>query len=210
MDEKTFWETLAVNSQQGGSGSLSGSNNSAPTDAFHCHRGRLEALLGKDLSISWDKNLKDLQLASPSKELTVYFDDRSSLKTRCLIGCDGPHSATRRSLSSPMKLQVLPYVVYRGKRFIPCPKYMKTMHKYMQNSLLIQAHKGENLLELSVNDISELHVSLSYTYSRPAKPNNDPLHKPNRPIFGETDIPEEFYEELAALQDLEPPFNLIL
>lgn len=209
MDETTFREKLAVNAQQGGNGSLSGSNCSAPTDAFRCHRGRLEALLGKDLSISWDKRLKDLQLASQSKELTASFDDGCSLKTSCLVGCDGPHSMTRQSLSATMKLQVLPYVVFNGKRLISITEYMKTMHEYMQNSVLAQAHKGKILLEISVNDISGSHVDLSYTYSRPAKENNDPLHKPDRPIPGATDIPEEFYEELAELEDLEPPFKVI-
>ena len=53
-----------------------GTHGSAPTDAFRCHRGRLEALLGKDLSVNWDKRLDDLQLASQSKELTAPFDDR--------------------------------------------------------------------------------------------------------------------------------------
>lgn len=209
MDETTFQEKSAVNALQGGSDSLSGTNSSALNDAFRCHRGRLEALLGKDLSISWGKRLRNIQLASQSKELTASFDDGYSLKTKCLIGCDGPHSMTRQSLSSTMKLQVLPYVVFKGKRLISKIEYMKTMHDYMQNSLLTQQHKGEILLEISVNDISGSHVDLSYTYSRPAKENNDPLHKPDRPITGAADIPEEFYEELAALQDLEPPFKVI-
>lgn len=208
MNETTFREKLAVNAQQG-SGSLSGTNSSAPTDAFRCHRGRLQDLLGKDLSISWDKRLKDLQLAPQSKEISASFDGGYSLKARCLIGCDGPHSITRQSLSSAMKLQVLPYVVFNGKRLISITEYMTTIHDYMQNHVLAQAHKGEILLEISVNDISGSHVDLSYTYSRPAKENIDPLHKPDRTIPGATDIPEEFYEELAALQDLKLPFKVI-
>lgn len=52
-------------------------------------------------------------------------------------------------------------------------------------------------------------VHLNYTYSRPAKKNNDPLHKPDRLIPGAADIPEEFYGELAALQDLKLPFKVI-
>lgn len=209
MDEASFRDKLAVNAQQGGSGSLSGMKGSAPTDAFRCHRGRLEALLSKDLSINWDKKLKDLQPASQSKELTASFDDGDSVTTRCLIGCDGPHSMTRQSLNSTMKLQVLPYVVFSGKRRISVTEYTKTIYDYMQNGVLTQAHKGDILLEISVNDISGPHVDLGYTYSRPAKEINDPLHKPDRPIPGATDIPEEFYEELAALQNLEPPFQAI-
>ena len=120
-----------------------------PTDAFRCHPGRLENLLGKDLSISWDKRLNDLQLASQSKELTASFNDGYSLKTRCLIGCDGSHSVTRQTLISAMKLQVLPYVVFNGKRLISITEYMTTINDYMQNHVLAQAHKGETLLEIS-------------------------------------------------------------
>lgn len=190
-------------------GSLSETNSSVPIDAFRCHRGRLENLLGKDLSISWDKRLKDLQLASQSKELTASFNDRYSLKTRCLIGCNGSHSVTRQTLSSAMKLQVLPYVVFNGKRLISITEYMTIINDYMQNHVLAQAHKGEILLEISVNNISGSHVHLSYTYSRPAKKSNDPLYKPDRLIPGAANIPEEFYEELAALQDLKLPFKVI-
>lgn len=209
MDETTFREKLAVNAQQGGNGSFSGPNSSAPTDSFRCHRGRLEALLAKDLSISWAKSLTGLQLAFQSKELTASFDDGYRLKTRCLVGCDGTHSMARRSLSPAMNLQVLPYVVFNGKRPISITEYMKTMYEYMQNSVLTQTHKGNILLEISVSDMSESHVDLSYTYSRPAKENNDPLHKPGRLISGATEIPEEFYAELAVLQGLEPPFKAI-
>lgn len=209
MDEKTFREKVAVNAPQGGSGSLSGSNSFAPTDSFRCHRGRLEALLGKDLSISWDKRLNDLQLTSQPEKLTASFDDGSSLKTSCLIGCDGPHSMTRQSLSPTMKLQVLPYVVYNGKRSISYTEYLETMHDYMQNGLLTQALEGEILLQIYLTDISGSQVIIGYTYSRPAIKNNDPLHKPDRLVPGATDIPEELFEELVLLQDLEPPFKVI-
>lgn len=208
MNETTFREKLAVNVQQG-SGSLSGTNSSAPTEAFRCHRGRLQNLLGQDLSISWDKSLEDLQLDSQPTELNASFNGGYSLKARCVIGCDGPHSITRQRLSSAMKLQVLPYIVFNGKRLISRTEYMTTIHDYMQNHVLAQARKGEILLRISVNDISGSHVDLSYTYSRPAKENNDPLHKPDRDIPGATKIPAEFYEELEALQDLKPPFKLI-
>ena len=208
MDETTFREKLAVNTQQGDSESLVGTKSPTPADAFRCHRGRLEALLGKDLSIRWNKRLKGLQLDSQSKKLTAFFDDGYILKTIRLIGCDGPHSMTRQSLSPTMKLQVLPYVVFNGKRLISYPEYMKSLHDYMQDNVLVQSHKGEILLQISLSDISGSEVNLSYTYSRPAKENNDALHKPDRPLTDAT-IPEELYEELAALQDLEPPFKLL-
>lgn len=209
IDETTFREKLSVNGQQSGNGSLSGTSISAPTDAFRCHRGRLEALLNKDLSIKWNKRLKDVQLSSQSKGITASFDDGYKLKTKCLVGCDGPHSMTRQSLSPAMKPQVLPYVVFNGKRSISFTEYVKTLHDYMVNNESTQTRKGDIRLEISVNDISTSHVDLNYTYSRPAQGSHDPLHKADRPISGATDIPEEFFDELAALHDLEPPFQAV-
>ena len=209
MDEKTFREKVAVNAYQDGTGSHTGTNSSVPADTFRCHRGRLEALFGKDLSINWHKRLNDVQLNSTAQDLIASFDDGYSLKTGCLIGCDGPHSMTRQRLCPKMKLQVLPYVVFNGKRLISSIDYTETMHNHMQNRSLMRVHKGDILLEITVNDISGSDVSISYTYSRPAKENNDALHNPDRTISGAIDIPEGFYEELAALQDLGPPFKMV-
>jgi hypothetical protein len=50
-------------------------------------------------------------------------------------------------------------------------------------------------------------VSVSWIYSRPSRGSTDPLHKPNRPVSGAKDIPEHFYEEVSALQNLEQPFK---
>lgn len=83
------------------------------------------------------------------------------------------------------------------------------MHDYMQMDVLRQAHKGDILLSISVNNMSVSQVDLIYIYSRPARENNDPLHKPDQPIPSATDIPEEFYKELVSLQDLKPPFQAI-
>lgn len=52
-----------------------------------------------------------------------------------------------------------------------------------------------------MNQHTATYVGLEYTYLRPAR-QNDPLHEPNRPIPGATDIPEEFYVELQELKDL--------
>ena len=207
-DETTLWSRLAVDAQQDGSGSL----GTKRPNAFRCHRGRLEALLSNGLSISWDKELEYVKLEALSKEITAVFEDGSTLNTRCLVGCDGPHSMTRQSLSSAMKLHVLPYVVFNGKRRISNAEYIEEIHQYMQDSVLIQTQKRDARLELSINDLTGSHVDVSYTYSRPARASHhslgsDPLHSPGRPVSGATKIPEDFYTELAALRDVEPPFD---
>ena len=206
MDEVTFRKKLAVDSVQGGTGNL---GKCMQNDAFRCHRGRLESLLRNELVISWGKRLKDVQFEEQSKDLTAHFEDGSNLRTETLIGCDGVHSMVRQSLCSSMKINVLPFVVFNGRRRISIDEYKVSMQHFMQDSVLIETHKGDVRLEISVNDFAESHVDLRYTYSRPARTIGDPLHLPDRPIGKAADIPNEFYDELVALRDRESPFKTI-
>lgn len=73
---------------------------------------------------------------------------------------------------------------------------------------IVHSRHNDIILEISINDYTSEHVDVSYTYSRPAR-ENDPLHKPDRPIPGATGIPEQFYKELEDLKDLQQPFDII-
>lgn len=207
LDEPAFREKLAVDSQNGGSGRLSVQVSSH--NSFRCHRGRLEALLGHSQNINWDKRLKDIDISAPSQRITAQFEDGISLDSECIIGCDGPHSTTRQSLVDEIKLKVLPYVVFNGRRRLSNAEYMNNLHAYLLDSVLLKTRVGDILLEISLSDDIGSHVDVSYTYSRPARDGNDCLHKPTRAIAGATEIPEEFFGELDALSSLEPPFAYI-
>lgn len=73
----------------------------------------------------------------------------------------------------------------------------------------LETRHGDTLLQIYVNSYDEAKLNLSFTYSRPARNDIDPLYKPNRPIAGATDIPEEYYEELSGLKNLDQPFKTI-
>ncbi|ETS77796.1 hypothetical protein PFICI_09858 [Pestalotiopsis fici W106-1] len=203
MDESSFRRTLAVNAHEGGLGSLSTS------DGFRCHRGRLEALLGRSLSIQWDKKLKEINMVPASRDLNVVFEDGHQHKTTCLVGCDGPHSITRQSLAAGIEPEVLPYVVFNGRRRMSPEEYAARIREYMKHGVQLQTRVGNVFLEISVNDMSESRVELSYVYSRPARDNGrDALHHPGRATSGATDTPEAFYDELKSLhQSLALPFR---
>lgn len=207
MDDPAFREKLAVDSQNGGSGRLSA--HVSPQNSFRCHRGRLEALLGQSQNISWDKSLKDINITAQSKRVTAQFEDGISIDSECIIGCDGPHSRTRQSLADEMKLKVLPYAVFNGRRRLSSAEYINNLQAYLQDSVLLKTRVGDILLEISLSDDTGSQVDVSYTYSRPARDDNDTLHKPDRAIAGATEIPEEFFRELDALGDLQTPFAYI-
>ena len=210
LDENTFREKVAVDAQQSGKGHLSSihltTNSSYGDFSFRCHRGNLELLLRQEQDIQWNHTLKGIELSSQSRSVTASFHEGERVNSQYLVGCDGPHSITRQILATEMELKVLPYVVFNGKRRYSCKEYRERLAPYFQDSVLIQMRKGDILLEISLNEYTSLSITLSYTYSRPARDGGDPLHRPDRVISGAADVPKEFFEELKELEGIEQPF----
>ncbi|KAF2837171.1 hypothetical protein M501DRAFT_1059178 [Patellaria atrata CBS 101060] len=77
----------------------------------------------------------------------------------------------------------------------------------MKDTNVIELKRKDTVLSISVNEQTPDMVSVFWVYLRPARGSSDPLHKPNRPVSGASDIPEEFYTEIRNLQGLEKPFK---
>lgn len=210
-DEATFRERVAIDATLlGGTGGLSGNALAQGVDvgpeSFRCHRGRLEKWLQDELDIQWDATLEDI--VATTQNILLHLKGNETRETAILIGTDGVHSQVRKSLAPNIKLQVLPFVVFNGKRRMTTSEYEDVLGSVMKKRTVIQSLYHDILLEISINDISLKHVDISYTYSRPVHP-EDPLHRPDRPIPGATEIPEEFYTELDQLEALQKPFEII-
>lgn len=76
----------------------------------------------------------------------------------------------------------------------------------MADSSSISTTSGDSTLALAINDAAEDTVSISYTYSRPAREEGDALFKPDRSKEDASKIPEEFFEELSAFSNASMPF----
>jgi 2-polyprenyl-6-methoxyphenol hydroxylase-like FAD-dependent oxidoreductase len=204
IDELAFRKQVAVDSRRNGVGKTNG-----PSDSIRCNRGRLEALLHEKLSVTWEKSLQRIQSASGGGEKTLAFEDGSKATVDLLVGCDGPHSTTRQTLLPSMELQILPYAVYNGKRRIIEPEAIERLLQYFKDSTSIQKLYGNIRLDISINDVKDSQLDLSYTFSRPAKQSGaeDALHRPNRSKEAATDTPNELFDELGSLQNLAPPFS---
>lgn len=228
MDEASFRRSLAVDATLGGAGRLSGGDEDG---GFWCHRGKLERLLRRSLLVEWNKRLQEIETpqqpgdGSP-RGVTAVFEDGHRHQTACLIGCDGPHSRTRLSLTSATP-EVLPYVVFKGLRRIPLGEYLgrgirqamgSGIGQAMGDRVLVRARAGDVSLEVSVDDfmavfrnvkgVKGAKAEVGYVYSRPARA-DDALHRPDRKAREAEDVPEAFYEELGALlreEKLEAPF----
>lgn len=167
---------------------------------FRCHRGRLESILREGLDIRWEHCLEGVE-ATP-RGVSLHTENGSMMESDTLIGADGVHSLLRKSLIPNSRLNVLPYVVFNGRRSITMEDYQHKIQAHMAGQTIIQALHGNVLFRVYVNEYTATHVSLGYTYSRPARA-NDPLHEPDRPTTGATNIPEEFYAELSQFKQNE-------
>ena len=161
---------------------------------FRCHRGRLEGVLRRDLDIRWEQCVKSVQVIPQG--ISLHIANGPMIESGTLVGADGVHSLIRKSLLSNRDLNILPYVVFYGRRSIPLETYQHILQSHMAGQATTQALHGNVLFQVYVNDYTATAVHLGYTYSRPARV-SDSLHQPNRPTTGADNIPSDFYAELS-------------
>lgn len=211
LDDRTFRSKIAVDAAVGGTGRVERCRqpNTATTDAtasFRANRSKLESLLSEGLDIRWEHALADIKPTSTGNTLT--FRNGKQLQSQVVIGTDGVHSQVRQSISPSTKFNILPYAVYSGKRRISRKDFDNEYAPYMDGANVIETRISTTFLQISINDINPDNVSLSYTYSRPAR-QDDPLFKPDRPKSGATEIPEAFFDEILSLTNLKAPFDKV-
>ena len=192
-----------MDATKGGIGSISGDAlvtgvNTTP-GTFRCHRGRLEQFLREDQEIKWGHTIKDIETSQ--HKVIVRIQDEQPIESDILIGADGVHSQVRKSLAPDIQLKVLPFVVFNGKRRLSIDSFENILAPQMQGLSIIQNRTEDVVFQIAVNEYAATYIEVGYTYSRPAR-QNDPLHKPDRPILGATDIPEQAYTELQQVKGL--------
>ncbi|KAI5193490.1 hypothetical protein AUEXF2481DRAFT_7452 [Aureobasidium subglaciale EXF-2481] len=212
MDEQTFKQRVAVDAAVGGTGAIDPKRLIRPREAtstsFRAHRERLEKLIRQGLDIKWEHGLEKLEQTHNGTSLYMQNDNTIEGQT-CIVGSDGVHSLTRKSILREAGLDVLPFVTFNGKRKVSRSTFDSVYSPALRGSNVIESHNNGAFLQVSVNDITEDQASVSWVYSRPAKGSSDRCFKPNRLLSDATQIPKEFYQEVAALTDLPQPFSEI-
>jgi len=207
MDESTFREKLLIDPPQSTAVEITPRTN-------RCHRGRLEKLLREGQDVRWEHDIKPIETSRQPQNITIHFQNEMPIETTVLIGADGVHSQIRKTLAPRIQLNILPYVVFHGKRTLSFDQCQQMIAPQMQKQghSIIETHHKDVMLQIAVNGYTAESVDIGYTYSRPAHHNqSDPLHRPYRAVSGATDIPEEFSIELEGLKGrgLEKPYDEI-
>lgn len=210
IDERTFKRRVAVDGAVGGHGAINpdalAHHGVLESSSFRAHRGKLEQLLREGLDVQWEYALEKVETV-PGSNLVLHMQNGQKLTSDCVIGVDGPHSNTRKSMLPMIEFNILPFVAFNGKRRVRRELFDKLYAPAMRDTNIIELKQKGTVLNISINEQTADMVSVSWVYSRPSRDATDPLHKPNRPTSGATEIPEEFYEEVGALQNLEQPFK---
>jgi 2-polyprenyl-6-methoxyphenol hydroxylase-like FAD-dependent oxidoreductase len=209
IDESTFRRAVAVDGPVGGTGEINHKSiihtGDITSSSFRAHRERLERLLREGLDIRWKHEVDEIQ-QSPSG-MVLCLQTGEKINSNYIVGVDGPHSSVRNSMSPNTSLRILPFVAFNGKRRVTRAIFDSVYAPYMQSSNIIEMKRDSVVLQVQVSEQQEDLVSVAWVYSRPARGPTDALHKPNRPLSGATNIPEEFFEEINTLKDLQQPFK---
>ncbi|KAM0512795.1 hypothetical protein ACHAPE_008548 [Trichoderma viride] len=211
LDESTFRRRIAVD------GSLGGNENIEPKSmvypgrvnptSFRANREKFENLLREGLDIQWGHTLERVE--ETSSGVALYLQNGQKTESSCVIGADGPHSNTRKCLSPDTPFGILPYVAFNGKRRVKRALFDSIYAPAFKASNVLEMKIDDRVLNISINEQQADMVSVSWIFSRPARGSTDPLHKPNRPVSGATDIPDEFFDEIETLSGLSQPFKEI-
>ncbi|KAF7513535.1 hypothetical protein GJ744_008829 [Endocarpon pusillum] len=224
IDEHSFRRQLAVDSlHHAGIGELYSHESQAlrtnTSGSFRANRFKLERLLREGQDIKWEHDLSPVRMASDlARSTSLTFQNSLAISSSFVVDALGVHSPLRTSLLPDYNFNVLPFVVFSGKRRVTHQEFVTIYAPHLKDANILTLRPAIDqrvLLQIWVDDHpSNSEVQITYVYSRPARSNHherpDPLHNPSRPLNGATDIPDAFYHELQLLfakTELPDPFS---
>ncbi|TKA79988.1 hypothetical protein B0A55_02108 [Friedmanniomyces simplex] len=207
LNEATFRRVLAVDGVVGGTGRLG--SNALPglddPDAFRANRRKLEKMLSKGLDVRWEHHLTSTQTEGGSN--SMFFREGQRANSSILVGADGPHSRVRTFTAAGSSFNILPFAVYNGRRRVDLKTFEDRYAPSMDGANVVERRLGQTLLQITINDRNKNTVSISYTYSRPARSPVDPIFTPERSTSSASQVPDELFEEIRSLESLDGAFE---
>ena len=178
------------------------------------NRAALTSLLESKLDVRYEHKLKDITHNATSR--SVSFENGTETSTeelKLLIGADGVHSAVRSQLNlskSAFDLEVLPYVVFNGKRRMAYSSIPEGLLDCFKSPDGIRHSQDGVVLSIKADfwNPDKQIVAISYTLSRAADKADKPLL--DRNISDAETLAKQFVDEVASLGQLPAPFDGVL
>lgn len=177
------------------------------------NRAALTSLLESNLDIRYEHKLDSITSNDTSRSISLETDseDRTMSDFNLLIGADGVHSAVRSQLNLPTKsafdLEVLPYIVFNGKRRMACSSLPSGLLECFKSPDGIRHSQDKVVLSIKADfwNHDKQTVAVSYTLSRAATKADQPLL--DRNISDAETLAKQFVDEVASLGQLPAPFD---
>jgi 2-polyprenyl-6-methoxyphenol hydroxylase-like FAD-dependent oxidoreductase len=177
------------------------------------NRSALTRLLEAGLDIRWNYELSKATHDDKSRSASIWTGAQEATETfDLLVAADGVHSATRTQLDLPKSafdLEVLPYVVFNGKRRIQYSNLPTGLLDCFANpDGITHSHDGTVLsIKADFWDSENQTVAVSYTLSRAAGEGDQSLLSRN--ISDAEERAKLFIGEVTALGQLPAPFSQV-
>lgn len=204
VDQQHFVNQVAVDGSVNGTGKFTIPLGIEP-GSLRVQRGKFEDFLREGLDVRGEHEVQGVTHEN-NKQLSLQLKGGKHIFSDVIIGADGAHSAIRRSFLPGRQLEVLPYVAFNGRRKIERKTFDEVFLPEMKVSHVIELKRGQTVLKISTNELTEDSVNINWIYSRPAQGPSDPLHRPNRSTSEAKQIPEQFFQEINTLKELAEPF----
>jgi 2-polyprenyl-6-methoxyphenol hydroxylase-like FAD-dependent oxidoreductase len=177
------------------------------------NRAALTSLLGENLEIRWEHKLSNISFKTQSRSAS--FQTGAGEGTEAfdlLFAADGVHSATRTQLDlskAAFELEVLPYIVFNGKRRIKVSNIPKGLLDCFKAPNGITHTQNGAVLSIKADFwyAEKQTIAVSYTLSRAARESDQPLL--DRNISDAEALAKQFVKEVAALGQLPAPFGQV-
>lgn len=157
-----------------------------------------DKLKQQGVEISWETKVTSVASLDGTTELEVFLDNGQKAHFDVVVNASG----LRSPVGKTVKPILLPYCTYNGSRRVSHDEWNESWQPYFGEQATIEfVSTGEGAPYFTVQRIMPNEVSrpveVRWTYSRPAKDDNDPLHRPRRKPEESKDIPQAFYDEFA-------------
>nr|D7PHZ9.1 RecName: Full=FAD-dependent monooxygenase vrtH; AltName: Full=Viridicatumtoxin synthesis protein H; Flags: Precursor [Penicillium aethiopicum]ADI24934.1 VrtH [Penicillium aethiopicum] len=155
-----------------------------------------------ELDVRYGHRLKSI--SGSVGNVQAVFENGAEYRGSIVIAADGVHSAVRSQVLPHIVPEVLPVVVYHGEFQVSHDEYDRCVRPVIGTANILAGVGDGFNTPITVCNITKTQVHLDWSYSRPARGENDPLFSTKTPEDQTRDLPQALLEELASRQLAEP------